>query len=408
DYSDALTMFENPSAGYSISVPRSWASTEAQITPLGELILLGPDPISPGNPGNSVFISTNHEDLDELAAAQALTCGEPGCTDDIRLEITTVNGLDARKVTIGQENTPQLDWFFVRYQDRMVYFTLNDPLTLASLGGLVQTFTLTEQLPADDATDEIADAPGPTSSPFTEEPTATATEEVVEEISSDETITSTDLASSEATTVEATETLEPTEAATPTLKPTDEPTPEPTETPIPTETATSTSTATAEPTDTAVPTNTPTPEPTATEEPPPETEATLEVEVAQPSTGPLQTSLDLFTIISRAEEDEETLAYFTEANAIAIGSPTNILGFLELDGRPFAFQVERVQGATPPIIRLNIQLRRDGPTIIRELEMVNVVGRWQINRVFIADIEVESTPSPGEEPGQEPTIESDS
>ena len=258
----------------------------------------------------------------------------------------------------------------------MVYFTLNDPLTLATLDGLVQTFTLTERVSNDEAM-EVASLPEPTAEPATAEPTPT--EEIVEP------------------TEEPSPTAEPTETATiaptatlaPTAEPTETPTAEPTETAVPTETPTEV------PTETATPTEEPTSEPEATES-----------SATQPATGPLQTSLDLFTIISRAEEDQETLNYFTEANAASIGSPANILSFLNLERRPFAFQVERVQGATPPVIRLNIQLRRDGPTIIRELEMVNEIGRWQVSQVFTVEEEVEIVPTPAEEAEATPEPES--
>lgn len=392
DYSNALTTFENSAAGYSINVPSSWIATETQITPLGELILLGPDPISPGNPGNSIFISTAYEDFDELSAAQSLICGAPGCTDEVRLEITTVNGLDARRVTIGQENTPQLDWFFVRYEDRMVYFTLNDPLTLVTLDGLVQTFTLTEQAMAGETgagVEEVAVvAEEPTAEPATLVPTPELkpTEEVAEEVAEEATETPTE---------EPAET--PTETVAPTEAPTDTPTATSAPTEAPTETATVVSTPTAAPTEVPTETVAPTEVPTETAAPteiPTEipTEEPTEPPTAQPVTGPLQTSLDLFTIMAKGEEDEETLNYFTPANASRIGTPDNILSFLNLERRPFAFQVERVQGVTPPVIRLNIQLRRDGPTIVRELEMVNEVGRWQVSQVFTVEEEIEVEP----------------
>lgn len=394
DYANALTQFENSAAGYVVDIPTTWGSTEPQITPLGELILLGPDPITPGNPGNSVIISASLDVLNERAAAQSLTCGSPGCTDEIKLEITTVNGLDARRVTIGQENTPQLDWYFIRYADRLIYFTLHDPLTLETLDGLVQTFTLTEALvdnqegieaevamveevatevttePSATPTLEVnnTDTPTPTKDAPTptEEPTATAT---LAETPTTEPSPSPALSP----------TIEPTLTNTPTLIPTETPTETPTSTQSPTTEPTATSIAT----ETATPTDLPTEEPTPTQA----DEDTSSASSETPTVGPLQTSLDLFTILSRFEESEETLAFFTAESVQSIGSPAGILDFLELDSRPFSFQAERIQGVAPPIVRVTIQSSSDAPPQIRDLEMVNQFGNWQISQVNIIDPE---------------------
>ena len=397
DYSDALVRFENPSAGYMVDIPKTWTSTEVQITPLGELILLGPDPITPGNPGNSVIISANYADLDERAAAQSLTCGTPGCTDDIQVEITTVNGLDARRVTIGQDNNPRLDWYFIRYDDRLIYFTLHDPLTLVSLDGLVQTFTLTERRIESSPTQEVATVTEPTEFPPTATSIPTKVEETVEltpEEIPTETLEPTQTptiapSATPASTATATQlsTDIPTETVAPTQTEAPTETVEPTETPtiVPTNTVAPTDTPRSEPTETATSTPTITPAPAATDTPAPE--APEESSVDSPTVGPLQTSLDLFTILSRSEETTETLSYFAQEELEEIGTPNGILAYLQLEGRPFSFQAERIQGVSPPIVRVSLQISSDAPTEVRDLTMVNLIGRWQISEVTIVEPE---------------------
>ena len=382
DYKDALVRYENEASGYVIEIPADWQVADPLITPLGELVLLGPEPITPGNPGNSMIIAANTSELDKSAAAQSLICGEPDCTDDITFRITSVNGLDARSIIVGGENTPDLEWFFVQYDDRLIYFTVHDPLTLETIDGLVQSFSLVDQGDAEIAAADVAEPtvePTMTPEPTVNTPTveATATEEPT--------------AAPTGTEVDGTETPTSTATGTATTTPTS----------TPTSTATATSTGTAEPTQTATstatssptstPTSTATPTPTFTRTPTssPTSTATAEVQAGGSTTanvGPLQTSIDLLTILSKRAEDGDTLEYFSDRALIEMAGPEDILGFMGLDSEPVAFQVERLVG--DPIVRAQVDTRL-GPIVERDLLFVLENGRWRVDSVIFEEPEPE-------------------
>ncbi|MFT7587737.1 MAG: cell division septation protein DedD [Cellvibrionaceae bacterium] len=373
DYTDALIRYENLESGYAVVIPAVWQTTDPQITPLGELVLMGPAPVSPGNPSNSMIISADATLLDETAAAAYLKCGSPDCVGDLTFDITSVNGLEARSLVIGSDNTPDLEWFFVHYEDRLVYFTLHDPLTLETIDGLVQSFTLIDKVVSDSAivtevaeSGEVLDLPTLVNTPTpdqdpspTKEPN-TATPEVV------------------------TPTNPPTETFTPTDVPTN------TATPIPTLTATPTST----PSQTPTPTLTPTVAPSATSTVQPT--STVERSI---SAGPLQTLLDVLTILSLQEENQETLGYFTQEALTQISSPSEILLFMQLDRKPFSFQVERLQANALPVIRARIKTRFDGAVVVKDFSFLSEDGRWRIHAVSAVEDEViVETPEEAETP----------
>lgn len=391
DYEDALVRYENGISGYAVDIPADWETTDPQITPLGELILLGPKPVTPGNPSNSMIIATDALALNKTAAAQSLICGEPNCTEDITFRITTVNGLDARSVIIGSENTPDLEWFFVRYEDRLIYFTLHDPLTLETIDGLVQSFSLIDQVTSEVAAADVSEP--------TEEPTATIEPTVTPVDTPTVEATETEEPTAESTSAKDTETVTPTSTATSTRTPTATTTQtasatptgtaEPTQTLTPSPTSTSTSTRTATPTLTQ--TSTPTREATATATPTSEAESN---EGPAPAVGPLQTSIDLLTILSNRAENSETLEYFTQDALDEIAGPNNILDFMGLDSEPVAFQVERLVG--DPIVRAQVDTRL-GPLVERDLYFALEDGRWRVDSVFAEDPEPTATATATEE-----------
>ncbi len=336
-YEGAIVRFENAEAGYALEIPAGWGASDDQMTPLGNVILLGPEPIYAGSPSNSTIITVDVNQLDELGAAQSLLCGSPGCTDEVVFNLTMVNGREAKSIVIGTENTPDLEWFFITFEDQLTYFSIHDPLTLETIDPLVQSFTLIEKVAA---ADEV---------------------EVVEEV---------EAVMSEVDVMDPT----PTVTSTPILIPTD--TPEPTETP------------TITPTPLLQPTKTPVVSPTPTITPSP----TIELDLADPaSIGPIQTVLDLFTILSVRAEDRETLLYFSELAREDLTSPNDIKEFLKLSRTPFAFQVERIQGASPPVVRVFVQFSVNGPTETVDVEMVQEEGRWRVNdsRLVVTESSVE-------------------
>ncbi len=353
EYDGAIIRFENTAAGYAIEIPDGWGATDDQMTPLGTVILLGPEPIYPGSPSNSTIITVDVNQLDELGAAQSLLCGSPGCTDEVVFNLTTVNGREAKSVIIGTENTPDLEWFFVTHEDQLTYFSIHDPLTLETIDALVQSFTLIEKVAetAQDGNQEV--------------------EVVMSEVDVAD-------APEAAEVAETAEVEEPT--STPILIPTD--------TPVPTETPTPSPTPLLQPTNTPVVSPTPTVEPTAT----------VDLDLADPaSIGPLQTVLDLLTILSVRAQDRDTLLYFSELAREELNNPNDIQDYLQLSRTPFAFQVERIQGVAPPVVRATVQFFVNSPPETIDLEMVQEEGRWRVNAARLVVVD----PPPAEEPEPE-------
>lgn len=373
DYQDALARYENLSAGYAVEIPADWAIAEVQITPLGELVMLGPEPVSPGNPSNSMIIFADSAVLDEAAAAQYLICGTPNCTNEITFDLTTVNGFEAKSLIVGSENTPNLEWFFVRHEDRLIYFTLHDPLSLETVDALVQSFSFIDTVTSEIATLPTAESSGEiieTVTPFelstpttiaptqTPEPSPTATETFTPTLVSIATLTSTPTALLAST---PSPTVAPTKTSTPTSTPSSTPT--------------STSTASPTLTSTTIPTRTPLPTATATSA------------SANVSVGPLETLLELLTIVSLGEEDQATLDYFTLQAQAQIKNPAGIQPFLKLGRKPFSFSVARLQGV--PIVRASIETFFNGPIVERDFEFEIEDGQWRVDAVNALEVEDE-------------------
>ncbi len=370
EYQGAITRFENEDAGYALDIPSDWGSTDSQMTPLGNLILLGPTPLYPGSPSNSIVISVDTQLLDDVGAAQSLICGSPGCTEDIAFSVTKINGLDAKSLIVGTEETADLEWFFITHDDKLYYFTLHDPLTLETVDPLVESFSIIDRISAaaEEPTAESVSEATPEATPTEESEESEDSEVEVAAVSAEPTVAETSTAEADAT--EAVEAPTPTETSEPTASPTPEPTETPAETPTPSATPTATPTSILLPTKTPVNSPTPTVEPTAT----------IELNVADPTTiGPLQTSLDLLTVLSLSAETRDTLSYFSEAAIEQVGGPSNIRDFLKLERKPFAFQAERVQGIAPPVVRIFVQSYINGPVEVIDLEMVQEEGRWKVN-----------------------------
>ena len=193
-------------------------------------------------------------------------------------------------------------------------------------------------------------------------------------------------ATEEAQAVANVEEEEPTEDPTPT------PTPQPTDTPLPTSTPTGTPTPLLQPTKTPVVTPTPTIEPTPT----------VELDLGDPADkGPLQTSLDILTILSVSAENRETFEYFSELAREDLDSPSEIQDYLKLSRTPFAFQAERVQGVVPPVVRVFVQYYINSPTETIDFEMVQEDGRWRINAArLVLEDPPPATVAPAPEEGE--------
>ena len=366
DYSNSFKSYVNEGAGYSVSIPVDWESSDPQQTPLGELILLGKPPIDPGNPGNSKIISASSQNLTENEAAQLISCGAIDCNDAIQFSVTSINGLTARHTTISSENTPEIEWYFITFGERLIYFTLQDPLSLQPLDPIINSF----QLQSLASTGEAA--------ALSDNSRSETETEVEVEIEVEETAVTTEEPEAEATAVsEATPVAEETVSLAVTA--TEEPTEAPTEA------------ATAEPTEESIePTEAATAVPLPTtigeeeneeeneeEEVEVEEEATRLAQLPDPSeAGPMQTVINLLTILSRLEEDRSTLEYFAEETREEFRNAGDILPFTLMSSRPLFFELQRLD-QVPVTIEASV---RDINGRVYELEFVlqKEDDRWRI------------------------------
>ncbi len=350
-YDGAFKTYADEEVGFALDIPQDWNVTDAQITPLGKMVLLGlGDNLTSGDPQVSTILVGDTADFRTVGAVNLLRCGTTSCQDEVVVGITSVGGIDARTAVIGSENTPELEWFFIEYNGRLVYFSLHDPTTLQTLEPMVNTFRLLETISDTESaavspTDTPTDIPEPTEAPTeTPEPSADDSAAVVED---NPTETATNTATATSTTT-PTETVVPTETDTPTVATTTTNTPSPT----------------ANSTPSPSPTISPTQQPTATRPDP-------------TTAGPVQTIINLVLIILRDEVAEDIFDYYSEAQRETITSVADVGTSLLLDFAPSNFEANRVQDSIQIIVEVQFT-NRSGAEAFRYFYMVEEGDRWRI------------------------------
>lgn len=148
--------------GFTLLLPAGWSVVEQGLTELGYHYLLGPEPVDPGPSSSAIFVAdrTAHT---ATSIAEALLCGD-GCAGEIEMEDTTIAGAPALKTTLEHEGV-SLDWYFMEHADRLLVFSLHDPITLVDRADLLESITFAARPDADEAEPEVATAtptPAPT------------------------------------------------------------------------------------------------------------------------------------------------------------------------------------------------------------------------------------------------------
>lgn len=145
-----------------LSLPDTWLVGEGQITPLGLVINLGPEPLGPG-PFSSTIVIANPSEYDAAALAAALSCSTP-C--NIELADTLLAGQPAQRAVLGIDSTTPLEWYFLEHGGQLIAFTLHDAFTLITHQDIVDSLTLV---------DVVVVVPTPTITPTPLPPTETPT-----------------------------------------------------------------------------------------------------------------------------------------------------------------------------------------------------------------------------------------
>jgi hypothetical protein len=121
---------------FTLLLPAEWTMLEQGLTVLGYHYLLGPEPLDPGPFSSAIFIADSATQT-PASFAEALLCGG-GCADDIELEETTIAGAPALRTTLAHDGVA-LAWYFLEHADRLIVFSLHDPVTLADRADLLDT-----------------------------------------------------------------------------------------------------------------------------------------------------------------------------------------------------------------------------------------------------------------------------
>lgn len=318
-YSAHVFKVRDEKSGFSLTIPDVWEASDTFQTPLGEMILLGPRPLVSGDPATSMILHTSLEMMSVPEAASFLACGTSSCLATPSFETLQIAGLPAKRLVIGTNNTPALEWFFLEVGDRLIFFTLHDPVTLQTIPLLLESIEL----------------------------------ESVTQVQP-----------------------QPTPISTNTPSPTSTPTPEPTQvlvlptaTPPPTEAAAST----AEP---SPPEETSTPEPNISEEF--EQAAPDSSELIEP--GPLQTVTDFILIIIRREVDDLTAEYLSEDQRRSNNEINELERILNLGFNPLIFTLERQQTAGQPVI-IQADFSDNQRKTSRRFYLIIEGERWRIDDI---------------------------
>ncbi|MGI5915066.1 MAG: hypothetical protein ACOX9A_01280 [Anaerolineae bacterium] len=138
---DGLTrIYMDEQVGFSLRLPPDWAVSEPQPGPMGAIYLIGPEPLRPVYPGQSVIIvvDANGRTREDLAEA---ICG-PDCVDPPLLqEYPIASGIMVGRALIGGEGIPMVEWFFYHHGDFIIGWTIHDPDSLETLDAIAQSFT---------------------------------------------------------------------------------------------------------------------------------------------------------------------------------------------------------------------------------------------------------------------------
>lgn len=159
---ETLVEVDIAAANLILSLPDTWVVGEGQLTPLGLVINLGPEPLGPG-PFSSTIVVANPHEYDAATLAAALSCNTP-C--DIPLETFTLAGQPAQWAILGTDTATPLEWYFLEHGGQLIAFTLHDAVTLVTRQDIVDSLTLV---------DVVVVVPTPTRTPTPLPPTETPT-----------------------------------------------------------------------------------------------------------------------------------------------------------------------------------------------------------------------------------------
>lgn len=129
-------VYDNAEGGFSIRLPEGWVVEGPQQMALGSVYWLGPKPLATAEPATSIIIVG---DANKVSMQDAVrhSCGG-GCAK-VSLEATTINGVPAQHLKVGDQNTPLTEWYWLRHGNHIIYLSIHDPHSLQSRDDVIQT-----------------------------------------------------------------------------------------------------------------------------------------------------------------------------------------------------------------------------------------------------------------------------
>jgi hypothetical protein len=157
-----------------LPLPVGWQVSEPLNTPLGTMFLLGRGPLTAGDPAVSTILISDA--LTPARAAEQLFCGN-SCLEEVRFERLELDGQPLYKTPVVSDGSPTLEWYFFPQGERLIYWSLHDPVTFKPLDDLQPSFVKNV---VDDTTAVAAVTEVPATNTPTPQSVETATPSVTE------------------------------------------------------------------------------------------------------------------------------------------------------------------------------------------------------------------------------------
>lgn len=128
-------LYSNVEGHFSLNLPGGWTASQARPTAFGHLYLFSP--ARPG--GEDISVLIGKPEIESADAALAYLC--PDCpAQALVVQPVTLGGRPARQVSLaGGADTPDLVWYLVEQNGRVLVFTLHASSNTALYAEILQT-----------------------------------------------------------------------------------------------------------------------------------------------------------------------------------------------------------------------------------------------------------------------------
>lgn len=137
-------FYSNTEGNFSLALPAGWIAGPPQSAPLGNKVLLGPEPLDESS--SAVIVA----DAAKVSNEQAVKELCQGCDPLPVLKDGSLNGLHAKVVEIRTSaDAPPTEWWLIEKDGKRIIFSVHSLETYASLDAIVQSFTFGKEVGKD-------------------------------------------------------------------------------------------------------------------------------------------------------------------------------------------------------------------------------------------------------------------